>query len=67
MVENLRFLKETAEVGEHKTVIDRLHALELTASAFKYVEKRQKKGYVVIKVVRKVSEAREKTAPDRQS
>lgn len=48
--EDVLFLKELAETGKYKPVIDRKYSLEQIVEAYKYVETGQKTGNVIISI-----------------
>ncbi len=46
------FLKELAELGKYKPLIDRTYSLKQIVEAYKYVETRQKTGNVIISIAK---------------
>ena len=48
--EDLLFLRELLETGKIKSVIDRTFPLEQAVQAHQYVESRQKKGHIILKI-----------------
>ena len=49
--EDVIFLKNLAESGQFKPLIDRIYPLDEIIEAYQYVESRQKIGNVVLRVI----------------